>query len=117
VLLLRLRDGPDDGANLGVPPGPGYFHEWISAFTTPIEGLLSARNSSMSFRNDGEVTALAADPRLRPGTRFFATATVAFSGDAPLEWYLDELSIARLEQPPDPQELARIAAWWSGRHP
>ena len=115
VLLVRLRDGVQDSFNVRVPGGPGYFHEWISALTTPIEGLLNARVSSMSFRNDAEVSVLAADPRLRPGTHFFVTASFDFGGDAPLEWYLDEASLARLEQPPPEPAFAAVKAWWASR--
>jgi hypothetical protein len=115
VLLVRIRDGVEHAFDIREPGGPGYFHEWISAFTTPIEGLLNARDASMSFRNDDEVSVLALDPHLRPGAHFFVTASFEFPGDAPLEWYLNEQSIARLVQPPLETDFTAVKAWWPPR--
>jgi hypothetical protein len=117
VLLLQIRDGTSEAAqfDIRVPAGPGYFHEWVSAFTTPIEGLLNARNASMSFRNDEQISMLATDPRLAPGTHFFVTEVFEFTGDAPLQWYLDRASIDRLKQPIPDAAFKAIKGWWATR--
>jgi hypothetical protein len=115
VLLLRLRDSVEQAFDLRATAGPGYFHEWVSAATTPIEAFLQARESTMSFRNDEEVGFLAADPRLAPGTHFFVTETFEFAGEAPLEWYLGRASIDRLEQPPPEADVSRLKSWWATR--
>jgi len=117
VLLLRLRDDPDEPLDVTLAHGPGRVGRWVSAFTTPIEGVLQARNSSMSFRNDGEVSVLAAAPDLQAANAsdppFFMTASFAFSGEAPLEWYLKQDTIQQLGEALDPDAVSRLRTWWS----
>jgi hypothetical protein len=117
VLLIQIRDGTSEAAqfDVRVPKGPGYFHEWISGLTTPIEGFLKAWDASMSFRNDEQISLLAADPRLDPGSHFFVTEVFEFAGDAPLNWYLNRASIERLKQPLPDSAFASVKTWWAAR--
>jgi hypothetical protein len=122
VLLVQIRDGrsADDRQRVGIEPGPGYLHEWFSALTTPPEGILSARNASMAFRNDDEVGLLGNHPMLGSASsdRFFETTLFELPGDAPLTWYLSDAAIAKINQPPDDRmtrTLDDLAAWWRER--
>jgi hypothetical protein len=115
VLLIQIRDGESDETDPRVAPGPGLMHEWISALSTPIEAFLSAREASMSFRNDQKVEALAADPLFAPASRFFATELFEFPGEAPLDWCLNRAAIDALKQPPPRAPLDAVDAWWRAR--
>jgi hypothetical protein len=120
VLLVQIRDGQsaDDRQRVGLERGPGYMHEWVSALTTPPEGMLAARNASMAFRNDDEVGLLATHPMLSRSDRFFETTLFELPGQAPLNWYLSDAAIASIDQPPDERmirTLDDLAAWWRER--
>jgi hypothetical protein len=96
VLVLQVRDGinklNDLDSEIGAPgssPG-GRGFEWAS---TPVEGVLSARDSVSVFRNDASLQKVSelfrivgAREGFDPG--YFATATIEFQGSAPLSWYL-----------------------------
>ena len=118
VLLVQLRDSHLDSRHWNVltPDGPGYFHEWFSAVTTPIEAFLNVQDSSMSFRNDGEISLLAAHPLLANPQRFFVTIPFEFGEYAPLNWYLSREDIGRLVRPPPAEEFNPLVAWWRERN-
>lgn len=63
---------------------------------TPLDAVLSARGSTMQFRNDEQVQQL--DERLnteeRP--RFFTSVTFEFAGSVSLSWYLTRREISQL---------------------
>lgn len=115
VLLVRIRDAVTHPFDVHYPGGPGPLHKWASAVSTPVEAILSAREATMSFRNDDKVSLLAKDARLLPGTRFFVTEDFEFTGEAPLEWYLSRASIDHLREPPKRKPLVRIRDWWRDR--
>ena len=117
VALVQIRDGQLEAGhwNVAIPGGPGYFHEWISALTTPIEGFLNTQDSSMSFRNDSEISMLATHPLLSKPDHFFVTTTFEFKGDAPLNWYLSAAAIDRLARGPTDDDLKPLNVWWAER--
>lgn len=117
VLLVQIRDGQLQAKHWNVltPAGPGYFHEWFSALTTPIEAFLNVQDSSMSFRNDNEISLLARHPLLASPPRFFVTTAFEFSAEAPLNWYLNRHDIARLTVPPPEADFLPLTAWWRER--
>jgi hypothetical protein len=122
VLLVQIRDGQsaDQRRQVDKKPGPTYLHEWFSALTTPPEGILSAWESSMAFRNDDEVGLLSRQPSLSAPSGFFATTLFELTGEAPLSWYLSDAAIAAIDEPPGPavtSTLDGVAAWWRERTP
>jgi hypothetical protein len=117
VLLVQIRDAHRNAIAVDADGAPGTVHRWVSAFTTPIEAFLEAREATMSFRNDEQIALLAADPRLAPGERFFVTEAFEFEGEAPLQWYLNRASIERLKRPPPEIAFAPVEAWWRARRP
>jgi hypothetical protein len=117
VLVVQLRDMPAQRARNDVlsPPGPGVVTGWYSALSTPLEGGLSARESSMSFRNDDELGLLAGRPDLAAGDRgFVATSLFELDGEVPLSWYLSRAQVASMKQP-DPDSIAQVAKWFGAR--
>ena len=125
VVLVQIRDSISQKDRMEIADAPRGVRAWLARgfqfFTSPVEGVASARNSSTIFRNDQDVGELCAqfntDSRL-PG--FFTTvgiensATVTFdrrnphawpettgpldvtSGDVPLDWYLSLAESASL---------------------
>ncbi|HXU80452.1 MAG TPA: hypothetical protein VN914_03605 [Polyangia bacterium] len=116
LLLVQIRDmqSQEERRNVLSPPGPGAVHEWYSALSTPLEGGLQARESTMSFRNDDEIGLVASHPQLAGG--FVATTLFELDGQAPLSWYLSEADVKSMKAP-DPATLDRVAAWFHTRAP
>ena len=117
VALIQIRDGELETRQWDVssPGGPGYLHEWVSALTTPIEGFLNTQESSMSFRNDSEISMLASHPLLSHPEHFFVTTRLEFKGDAPLNWYLSAAAKDRLAQGPSDADVQPLCTWWAAR--
>jgi hypothetical protein len=96
VLVLQVRDGVNKLTDLdsqigeaGSSPG-GRGFEWAS---TPVEGVLSARDSVSVFRNDSSLQKVSelfriVGPREGFDPDYFATVAIEFDGSAPLSWYL-----------------------------
>ena len=100
VLLLQIRDNVSqlsvDGEVTGDSPperrtsarssgAAARGFEWL---TSPISGVLSARESVMLFRNDAALEAATQlfDREIHPG--FLTTTIFEFKGEASLSWYL-----------------------------
>ena len=113
LLVVQIRDTQTQGARreVSVPDGPGRVHEWYSALSTPLEGGLQARESTMSFRNDDEIGLVAGHPQL---TGLVATTLFELDGKAPLSWYLSEEDVKSMKAP-DPAALDRVAQWFASR--
>ena len=111
---MQIRDTQSQGQRRDVfsPPGPGTIHEWYSTLSTPIEGGLTARESTMSFRNDDELGLLASSPELTGG--FVATTLFELDGEAPLSWYLSEEQVTSMKAP-SPVALDLVAGWFAAR--
>jgi hypothetical protein len=96
VLVLQVRDGVNKLSDLdseigeaGSSPG-GRGFEWAS---TPVEGVLSARDSVSVFRNDSSLQKVSELFRIVGGREgfdpdYFASVAIEFEGSAPLSWYL-----------------------------
>jgi hypothetical protein len=119
VLLLQIRDTPSAESQLTAEPSIGFLHKRVSTVSTPIEAFFSAREASMSFRNDQKVDALAqelgSDPRCPAPSRFFATEIFEYDGTAPLEWYLGRAAVDDLKGPPRKDLVDSIESWWLHR--
>ena len=96
VLLIQIRDHLDNGLRTTLPTHLGEPPRG-SGLTAPVEAVLRARESSMSFRND-ELLSLVQDELNAHEPCFFTTATFEFSETAPLSWALTEQDVARLRQ-------------------
>jgi hypothetical protein len=128
VLVIQIRDNvsqlsvnPETDARRA-PPG-GKADRWTSGFeglTSPIEGLLTARDSVMLFRNDGMLEGL----RNLFRTAGFADDAVAttvfeFRAEASLSWTLssDESGAiaAQVGAPGIEQKLRAVGQWLATR--
>jgi hypothetical protein len=116
VLLVQIRDAQSEAKrwDVNTPDGSGYFHQWVSSLTTPLEGFLRAREASMSFRNDDEVSLLAASPKLQ---QFFATTLFELDGPAPLSWYLSDADVRAITSEPPAAPFELVESWWKARSP
>jgi predicted acylesterase/phospholipase RssA len=134
VLLLQIRDERlSEKRNKVVrEQNERAKSPFLSPITTPVEGVLSARESTMSFRNDELVQLLAARPELANQPHFFRTATFELPQDEPLSWYTTAASrdriaagmtpLAEEQRQADPcgfewnqVTLARLCTWWHER--
>lgn len=115
VLLVQIRDSLrlDDtlDASRGVPLARAEL-------ASPVEGLLTAREASMVFRNDGLIHIVGDGMNAGGGTARFATLAFESSLSAPLSWNLTPEDVVNLRAAADaPGIAAQIAAmkdWLSG---
>ncbi|QRK10143.1 patatin-like phospholipase family protein [Archangium violaceum] len=95
VVLIQIRDHLGNGRRTKLQAaGAG---ELLGGLTSPVEAVLRARESSMSFRND-ELLSLVQDELNGGEPCFFTTAIFEFSESAPLSWALTTHDTARLER-------------------
>lgn len=96
VVLIQIRDHLGNGrrTKLHAMAGAG---ELLGGLTSPVEAVLRARESSMSFRND-ELLELVQDELNTGEPCFFTTAIFEFGETAPLSWALTSQEQARLER-------------------
>jgi hypothetical protein len=108
VVLLQIRDHLRNGRRTKLQvSGAG---EVVGGLTSPIEAVLQARESSMSFRND-ELLSLMQDELNAGQPCFFTTQPFEFDQTAPLSWALSEQDVARLQRAADsPSMAAQVAA-------
>ena len=108
VLFIQIRDGLSDGERvMGAPPAdatsppPNQMQLALEEFSSPLEGVLSARVSSASYRNDGMLELLAqfykeldqSKEQSKSGARpeksfYFTTVAFEYPFNASLSWYL-----------------------------
>jgi len=128
ILVLQIRDGINslsvEGARGRTERGAVALARGLSEVTTPFEGLLSAREAVMLFRNDEQLETMS---RLYNGVfkargdAFLTTAAFCFGGQAPLSWCLtdqekEELT-AELDAPANQREAKALLAWWRAYSP
>ncbi|MCI0414554.1 hypothetical protein L0222_17390 [bacterium] len=114
ILLVQIRDVLELKRTSYTTDGESgkILLPWV---TTPIKAMLSAREASMSYRNDEILQALY--KRASDKSDFlFRTVTFEFSGEAALSWYLtrnekDEIKSGMLEKKND-KRLAALKQWW-----
>ena len=125
VLLLQVRDNVSElsvHVESPPPPQPSRFgwlgdaaargFEWAK---TPIDGVLSAHESVMLFRNDAALGAATQLYESTFGEGFLKTTIFEFKGEASLSWYLTQAEIGGLQQQADATEIQRkigdVVAW------
>jgi hypothetical protein len=108
VVLVQIRDHLGNGRRTKLQAaGAGGL---LGGLTSPVEAVLRARESSMSFRND-ELLSLVQDELNAGEPCFFTTAIFEFSETAPLSWALTAHDMAQLERAADSPVLqARVDA-------
>jgi hypothetical protein len=125
VLLVQIRDAESHAGEVEREKTPGLALRWVSGLTTPVEAILSAREASMSFRNDQKVDGLSVEPPFAPELvqppfapkpGLLATEVFGFPMKAPLNWYLDRASLDRLKSPAAGAALEAVATWWDAHH-
>ncbi|CAN5892112.1 hypothetical protein BH23PLA1_BH23PLA1_08660 [soil metagenome] len=89
VVLIQIRafDSPRD---IEEPDGDGRaLRHGLQFLTSPLEGVLQARNAVMSFRNDEQVEVLSEWFRTNTGrSEFFQTAVFECPATASLSWHI-----------------------------
>jgi hypothetical protein len=144
VVLVQVRDSFNVADRVLTATGTfdghtGPMQRNLQELTSPIEGVLAAREAVSSFRNDESLAKLGhafeADPRF--GQEFFATVTLELPGDVSLNWHLTRREQVRineasraLRQSPDPslcddpryaglcalyERAQKLLAWWQRR--
>jgi hypothetical protein len=127
VLLLQIRDNVSELSVQAASNAPrtrdrsrfGWLGdaasrgiEWAKA---PIDGVLSAHESVMLFRNDAALGAATQLYEAAFGSGFLKTTVFEFKGEASLSWYLTQAEIGGLRQQADSPgirgKIADVAAW------
>jgi predicted acylesterase/phospholipase RssA len=140
ILLIQIRDGLDDAQRTlaDLPPdGSTGLGRSVEEFSSPFEGLFSARVASSSFRNDGQLELLSQFMRERtedlnrPGGsgaggsqrpaqayRYFQVVNLEFPERVALSWHLSEMEKKRVRHAlVDPTKdvrsgITQILVWW-----
>ncbi|PTL83066.1 patatin-like phospholipase family protein [Vitiosangium sp. GDMCC 1.1324] len=108
VVLVQIRDHLGNGRRTKLQAASGG--ELLGGLMSPVEAVLRARESSMSFRND-ELLSLVQDELNASEPCFFTTAIFEFSETAPLSWALTAHDVTQLERAADSATLqARVDA-------
>jgi hypothetical protein len=90
--ISKAPDGPRT-SSLGERVGRA-----LEGITTPLQGLFSARQSVMVFRNDGQLeSVMRFFDRAFPGKDFVSSTIFELKGDVSLSWYLTEREIQLIE--------------------
>jgi hypothetical protein len=128
ILLLQIRDNvselsvdgeqrsdiaPQDRHRFGrFSAAAARGFEWL---TSPISGVLSARDSVMLFRNDAALEAATqlSDSQCGPG--FLSTTIFEFKGEASLSWYLTRAELegirGQVESPAIRSKIGHVFEW------
>lgn len=112
VVLIQIRDHLGNGrrTKLQVAPADGL----LGGLTSPLEAVLQARESSMSFRNDA-LLSLVQDELNVSEPCFFTTAIFELGETAPLSWALTDHDVTRLEHaaasPALRERVAAVREW------
>jgi hypothetical protein len=122
VIVVQIRDGVSelddkDAALEDAEGSPGGRS--VEFVTSPITGMMSARDSVTRFRNDNQLERLGQmfnEAKFPKG--YFTTATFEFGGQASLSWYLTEQertsllsAAAALDQS---AQMSNLKSWWAG---
>jgi hypothetical protein len=108
VVLIQIRDHLGNGRRTKLQAAGA--DEVLGGLMSPLEAVLRARESSMSFRNDA-LLSLVQDELNVSEPCFFTTAIFEFAETAPLSWALTAHDMARLEHAADSPALrARVDA-------
>ncbi|WP_224360865.1 patatin-like phospholipase family protein [Hyalangium versicolor] len=116
VLLIQIRDQLENGwrTKVGLKKQPTFWARVVAGFTSPPEAVLSARNASMSFRND-ELLELLQREFNEADSCFFTTVAFELNQPAPLSWALsseDEELIEHCARGEDFQRrLIAVRSW------
>lgn len=138
VALIQIRDQLEDRRSLApANEAPSRWRRSLGQLTAPLEGVLRARNSTMSFRNDELVALLdqvfndpdqgeplqaedAAAPAADRG-EFFRTFIFEFPQIAPLTWRLTPQERSAMQAAADQadgafkQGVREFKSWWEAR--
>ena len=90
VVLIQIRDDWGERMERSVAER-GERTLWgtgLTWLTTPLEGVLAARQAVMSFRNDGQIEVLSQRFEQLAGPDFFTTVTFGLPEEISLSWYL-----------------------------
>jgi hypothetical protein len=117
VVLIQIRDHLGNGRRTKLQAAAGAG-EVLGGLTSPVEAVLRARESSMSFRND-ELLELVQDELNAGEACFFTTAIFEFGETAPLSWALTARDVARLERAADSpvmrERVNAVREWLTAR--
>jgi hypothetical protein len=122
VLVIQIRDNVSE---LSVNPGTdlkgdqesgaGLGARALWGLTSPLEGILSARESVMLFRNDGQIEALTHALNTPARRDFLSTTAFEFGGEASLGWRLDpderDLLLDQATSPGITSKLNAVRRW------
>jgi hypothetical protein len=117
VALVEIRDSLGRGrTQLGAHDPPPAWLQWIQWLSTPPEGRLAARESSMSFRNDELLAMLRQDLGEK-----FTTVIFELSAAAPLSWALTKPDVELIERDVVTQDNGsqsrRLVDWFANLRP
>jgi hypothetical protein len=146
ILLIQIRDGLSQAEremqNIAWHRPPNQLALAVEEFTSPLQGVLSARVATASYRNDGMLEMLSQHFKeverddTKSDTPFFTTATFEYPGRASLNWYLTRSERANIrgaallppiDNWPKPsssktqddekirEDIAGIKKWWRSR--
>jgi hypothetical protein len=124
VLLVQIRDGVVSRSAEGTdfrrerkaPPGP--MSRGLEGLSSPLEGILSAREAAMVFRNDEHVEAVSRRFDAMMGEGFFQTTTFSFRGNVSLSWYLtdrEKKKLAKAAARAVEEQAEALEQWWAER--
>jgi hypothetical protein len=133
VALVQIRDSASDNRRLYANTvGEGWrWSRGIEWLTGPLVGAGSARESGMSFRNDGELERLADYFNIDGKGKwkgFFTTVVFESRVEVALSWYLPAPAIKQMdrnfektsgeeEAAPNALALTKLQKWWNGVAP
>lgn len=117
VALVEIRDSLGRGrTQLGAHDPPPAWLQWIQWLSTPPEGRLAARESSMSFRNDELLAMLRQDLGEK-----FTTVIFELSAAAPLSWALTKPDVELIERDVETKDNGsqsrRLVDWFANLRP
>lgn len=132
VVLVQIRDqiSQDSRLGAGMVKDPGPFHVVSDAFrfvTSPLQGAVSARHASTSFRNDEFLMSLS-ERINHDGGDFFTTVAFESGADVSLNWYVSDAELDSLKAQFDPHlvegretninldRIAKLQEWWKHNH-
>jgi hypothetical protein len=118
VVLIQIRDSVSQAARTRpeVRDRSSILGRGLEWATSPPEGLLTAREWSMSFRNDELLRVLTDHFDRTVGELYFTTVAFEFGGDASLSWYLTQEEQASIRDQArtagGSEEMDQLIDWW-----
>jgi hypothetical protein len=130
ILVIQIRDdesplGQPDGSPRALPPpGTGLFAglaRGLQGLSTPLQGVIAARNSVMQLRNDAQLDAMARAYQARFERDVLVYETFELKGDISLSWYLTEIEyqkiLGQLGAKGINEKIGKIARWVTAKPP